>query len=84
MICAECRKAGEKSQVFIGGRYSTLMNGSQYWDEDGILHDHDPNTYTTTYACSKGHRWQTNEVKPCPGCGRMKNRKPVERTEPTP
>ena len=43
------------------------MAGNVYFDEDGRKHDHDPNSCTTDFTCSQGHRWQET-VSACGGC----------------
>lgn len=56
-FCPECKKKGLKSKVYIGSMTSTLMAGSQYYDEEGNYHYNDPNHTTTYYSCSNGHKW---------------------------
>jgi hypothetical protein len=69
MKCEECVEAGEKSRVTGGGGSRTLMGHSPYYDEDGIYHNHDPNTMTSSYSCSNGHRWVTKGKGRCPADG---------------
>lgn len=57
MKCPECEKEGKKSCVYIGGTFVTLMSVFSYYDEDGNHHTHNPNTSTTNYSCSNGHKW---------------------------
>lgn len=59
MICEKCRAEGKRSKVHIGSTMKTLMAGPQpYYDEDGnYVRPPDPNTVTTEYRCSNGHRW---------------------------
>jgi len=68
MKCPECVAEGKRSKVYIGGSSSTLMAGKTFYDEDGKLHDHDPNSYGTDYRCSNGHRWTETKVHKC-WCG---------------
>ena len=72
MKCEECVEAGLKSRVTGGGGSRTLLGHSPYYDEDGIYHNHDPNTITRSYSCSNGHRWVTKGKGECPadGCDR--------------
>jgi hypothetical protein len=71
MKCQECESSGQRSKVFSDG-YSlvTAMGGGEsFWDEDGVRHRHDPNTSTTGFSCSAGHRWSTRRKSPCPAEG---------------
>jgi hypothetical protein len=66
-FCPWCQRDGERSRVSSGSVRGTLMNGvSPYWDEDGKLHTHDPNIYTATFGCSRGHRWSEVYAHGCP------------------
>lgn len=58
MKCPICTKKGFKSYVYVGGSMSTLMYAQPYYDEEGNFHCDDPNTTTTSYSCSKGHKWR--------------------------
>lgn len=58
MKCPVCVKNKMKSCVYVGGSMSTLMCGQPYYDEKGNYHHNDPNTTTTSYSCSKGHKWR--------------------------
>jgi hypothetical protein len=64
--CPECITQDQRSNVYPDGTMSTLMCVNRFHDEDGHLHRHDPNTHTTGYRCSNGHRWHDRIVKPCP------------------
>lgn len=66
MKCPECVAEGERSRVGMEGTTRTLMPTQTFWDEDGVLHMHDPNVATTTYSCSRGHRWREARKPPCP------------------
>lgn len=57
MICPECQKQGLKSKVYPGVSTVTLMGISEYYDEEGRYHRDDPNIRTSSFSCSKGHRW---------------------------
>lgn len=67
MRCPECVANDQRSTVYApsAGR-STLMAGQRFYDEDGTLHDHDPNTTTYSFACSNGHSWVESEKRACP------------------
>jgi hypothetical protein len=45
------------------------MGGFRFYDEEGILHDHNPNVTTTAYRCSNGHIFETRERHKCPADG---------------
>lgn len=67
MKCPECAENGLTSKVYSQGQTSTLMGGGgPYWGEDGVLHRHDPNTITSGFRCSNGHRWATKSKQRCP------------------
>jgi len=68
MKCPVCIEKGLKSTVSIGISMSTCMGFSQYYDEEGNLHVHDPNRMTTSYNCSKGHRWSNSRIGSCSNC----------------
>ena len=55
MICPICKAEGEKSTIHVGMQTRTLMGWTPYYDEDGVLHDKDPNWTTTSLSCSRGH-----------------------------
>ena len=65
MKCPECVAEGKRSKVYVGGHSSTLMGYLAYYDEDGKLHDHDPNVYSTNYRCSNGHKWTESKKNKC-------------------
>ena len=61
MICQLCRSRMEKSRVYHLGDQTTLMSWTPYYDEQGQYVSNDPNTRTSFYRCSNGHRWSTKE-----------------------
>ena len=62
MKCDKCFRAGKKSRLYPGSSVSTLMAcGESYWDEHGNWVNCDPNTVTTFYHCSLGHKFQIVE-----------------------
>lgn len=67
MRCPECEKEGEKSTVIdpMGGA-TTLMAVHAFWDEEDRHHHHDPNATTTSYSCSRGHKWSVSHRDGCP------------------
>jgi hypothetical protein len=58
MICPVCKKEGTTSRVVRGHSSSTLVHYEGYYDEQGKYHSDDPNTTTTDYKCSNGHRFE--------------------------
>ena len=68
MICSECKSLGLKSNVYVGYSVSTCIAGSAYYDENGNYHWHDPNTISTEYICSNGHKWSEISQVGCPTC----------------
>jgi hypothetical protein len=69
MKCPECIAAGTPSRVYTDGCSRTLLAYRRYYDEDGVYHDHDPNTVTEYFYCSNKHVWQVKGKRPCPSCG---------------
>ena len=63
MKCPECVKNNQKSTMSVGASMTTLMYSAPFYDEEGRYHSHNPNTTTTEYSCSNGHRW-SESVKP--------------------
>ena len=56
MVCPECKKIGEKSQlvkIFYGN--GAAGNVNSFFDEDGASHYHDPNPSIAVLRCSSGH-----------------------------
>ena len=49
MKCPECERADEKSILYIGMSMMTAMHTQKYYDEEGVLHRHDPNKHETEY-----------------------------------
>ena len=43
-----------------------MGGGEAYWDEDGVMHRHDPNQTTAGYRCSNGHEWVERTLSQCP------------------
>ena len=59
MKCKICISKGLKSKLYPGSSMSTLMAcGESHYDEDGNYVNCDPNTVTTFYSCSQGHKYQ--------------------------
>lgn len=57
ILCPVCQEKEMKSIVYVGMTLGTLLHCQPYYDEEGNYHYEDPNTYTTSYSCSKGHEW---------------------------
>ena len=68
MKCPECVKESKRSRVNIGTSSTTCMGVQWYYDEEGRYHYHDPNTITTSYSCSEGHRWTERSKRECETC----------------
>ena len=68
MFCPGCKEQGLKSKIYVGASTTTLLGFTPFYDEEGNYHCHDPNTITTSYSCSNGHRWQEYSWGEC-WCG---------------
>jgi hypothetical protein len=66
MICPECKKEGLKSTIMLGGGSSTLMGYNPYFDEEGVYHKHNPNSFCCSWMCSNKHTGTTSIGNPCP------------------
>ena len=64
MICPECEKEKKSSRTSVLSRSCTRDPVTEHW-KDGLYHRHDLNTYTVTWACSRGHKWDVDEVRLC-------------------
>jgi hypothetical protein len=73
MVCKQCAQENESSCVIIEGTESTCAGFFPFYDEHGAYHSHDPNRHTTTYRCTRGHRWQERQRVKCPACGQWWN-----------
>jgi len=73
MKCQDCLQAGEKSTVYPGMTTCTAMWSQPFYDEDGKYHHHDANSSTTSYSCSRGHRWSESSRASC-WCGWPENK----------
>ena len=69
MRCPVCVGANTKHTVNVQpGGVRTLMLGHSFYDEDNRYHNHDPNTTTSDWSCSWGHRWSVRRQGSC-WCG---------------
>lgn len=68
--CPTCKELTQKSSVYHDGSSTTCMGFSEFRDEDGVQHYHDPNTTFSDFHCSQGHRFQTKHKSKCstPSC----------------
>lgn len=66
MKCPECERSGDKSTLSIGASLTTAMYTQDYYDEEGVLHRHDPNRHETEYSCSNGHSFKKIHKLKCP------------------
>jgi hypothetical protein len=39
---------------------------SEFWDEEGVYHCHNPNKYFQDALCSNGHSIMITTINPCP------------------
>lgn len=68
MTCEKCMLDKKKSRVMTYGGASTLLTHTPYYDEDGKLHQHDPNWRTHHFTCSNGHEWTMTRRFRCSNC----------------
>lgn len=80
MKCPECVAAGKNSWVYPDGGATTDMCVDRYYDENGVLHVHDPNVTAMSYHCTFGHYWAQNVARPCPTSRCGYNQPTVDRT----
>ena len=66
MKCPFCIELKKRSKVYPHGGFRTAMSSHEFYDEDGVLHEHDRNKNTLGYNCSEGHWWRVTLVRPCP------------------
>lgn len=68
VLCPFCKKMGDKSVVYTNGGSTTQLLGYEgdFWDMEGIRHNHNPNRLSTGYRCSKGHFYTKHYWYPCP------------------
>lgn len=64
--CPECGVWAEPR-----GTTSTAVAWGCHRDDEGRVHHHDPNRYTTGYTCPNGHEFARHYYQPCPRCGKM-------------
>ena len=57
MRCPSCVLEGKRSKVRINASTTTAMSSDNFYDEEGRLHSHNPNSVRTYYTCSEGHSW---------------------------
>lgn len=68
MFCNKCLEEGETSIITPSGSTSTLMYSDPYYDTEGLYHYHDPNTHSSNYRCSRGHKFFINLTRGCENC----------------
>jgi hypothetical protein len=66
VTCDHCAGSGLKSQVRFT-RQASMVAIDTFYDEEGHLHVHNPNTFTTRFLCANGHHWE--EVERAAKCG---------------
>ena len=73
MRCPTCVAEGKTSVVSEIGEEATCMGClPPFYDEAGRRHAHDPNTTTTHFTCSNGHRFERKWSVPCEVCDLVK------------
>ena len=75
--CPECGSLA----LNIGGGCVTAMPSPSHTDEDGRVHNHDPNWYDQTYSCRKCPTVFTVQQQPLCWCGWPDKEKDHERTD---
>lgn len=78
MFCIYCIEEGKESVVYPGSTWGTMMASVPYYDKNGVYHDHGPNTYTTDYSCSNGHRWKVERNRNSITTKRLKDIKTLQ------
>lgn len=68
MKCPVCQEKNLESSVYPGMGTCTAMYCAPYYDTTGKYHHHNLNTTTTSYSCSRGHRWDVSRKGNCPSC----------------
>jgi len=69
MKCPECVKTHQTSRCFRNNHIvASMPDGSEYWDEEGIFHRHDPHWTIKSFHCDRGHCWTVRWRRPCPAC----------------
>lgn len=73
MKCPTCETEGQLSRVDLSRGRTTLFSPETYYDEDGDYHNHDTNSTTYQWRCSRGHRGRATTRQACQshhkGCG---------------
>lgn len=69
MRCEQCKIDGLRSKMRTAGSTTTLMGGTQFYDEENQYHVHDPNITTTRWKCDWGHITLEKSTPKCPICG---------------
>lgn len=68
MKCVACIAENERSKVFMSRVVLSPVPVLTFWDEDGVLHTHDPNRVVSNYHCSRGHSWEEVYEQACHEC----------------
>lgn len=64
--CKECVAEGQESRIQMSPYgTTTAMMLNIYYDKDGNLHHHDPNTTLFTGHCSRGHDVTVHQKRKC-------------------
>jgi hypothetical protein len=78
MVCPKCKELNQESRLYPEGGFVTAMHPEggfvtamyypTFYDEKGVVHNHDHNIHTMGYHCSKGHKFITKGHPSCPNC----------------
>lgn len=68
VVCGECKAEWKRSMVTPEVPNRTRVDWKPFYDEDGHLHQHDPNVTVTHFTCSQGHHWNDEAKGKC-ACG---------------
>ncbi len=78
LICPKCQELKLKSIVRCHDGTITAMGTSDFYDEGGGYHFHNPNIGNNNYSCSNNHSFNIKNKISCPNfnCDYGKNDKP--------
>ena len=62
VFCPECQADGKRSKVYFQGGKRSNIPFQNYWDESGRFQSTDPNKTMNYYECSRGHKWNVEEL----------------------
>ena len=68
MICPACNARKLSPPVFSVGKTFTDLALINSGPDDGIPHQHDPNSTTEAFECMNGHRFKVESFVQCRQC----------------